>query len=596
MTFRPQATVSAVLALSLSLIGCGISPLVPGHAPESAEEWTLAPDSGALRLTFQEAYSAQATKSDIRQIRVTLSGGPLSTPQSQTVAYPGGSATFKSLPAGSISITIEALNANSTVIGKATKNGVDVVAGQLTTVSVQLKLDPTQVDPGTGLVGVGVIIEDGDIVPLPTNPTPSPAPTINPTPRPTPSPTPAPVTGNALYVSTSGSDSNSGSASSPLRSISAAASRAKAGDTILIAGGTYYEQVVTKAGGTASAPITFRSYNGTAVIDGSKLSWTVGTNQNQGLVELHHSNVRLEGLKITNSKNTGVILNADNLTISGCEISYAQRHAVSTETGRQTAAGKSMIKNLTLTGNDIHHAVLRGQGNGQAVSIIAEGFVVSGNKVHDNVTEGIDIWLGAKYGEVVDNEVYKNGSPGIYVDGGTYIKIHRNRVYSNGKGGIGISSEDARYATRHIWVTNNLAYDHTTGDACFVWDPDTGAQNVLFAHNTLVNNKKSFAFFGSGNTVEVFNNLGYATETSLYDGTKNSTITQSNNHWMNSATGFVSAGSKDFRLTSSSPAINKGRTLTAPKDDMGRTFAVNVDFTGAVRANGAPDLGAYEYR
>ncbi len=595
MIFKSPLTVSAALALSLTMVGCGVSPLAPGQTPQLGEELTLAPETGAVRISFEDSYSTQATKADIKQIRVTLSGGPLASPQSQTVSYPTGAATFKDLPAGTINLKIEALNASAQVIGQASKSGVSVVAGQLTTINVNLKLDPTSVSPGTGLVGVGVIIEDGDIIPLPT-PTPSPTPTPAPNPTPSPTPSPVPAPSNAIYVSPSGSDSNSGTASSPLKTISAAASRAKAGTTVMIAGGTYYEQVMTRVAGTASAPITFRSYNGTAVIDGSKLSWTSGGNQNQGLFHLNHPHNRLEGLKITNSKNSGVILNADNLTVQGCEVSYAQRHAISTETGRQTAAGKSMIRNLTISGNDVHHAVLRGAGSGQAISVIADGFTVSGNRVHDNVTEGIDIWLGAAHGEVVDNEVYKNGAPGIFIDGGNYIRVHRNRLYGNAKGGIGASSEDTRYSTKHIWITNNLVYDHTTGDAMFVWDPDTGAQNVLFAHNTLVNNKKSFAFAGSGNTIDVYNNLGYATETSLYNGTSGSTINQGNNVWLSSASGFVSAGNKDFRLTSGSTAINKGRTLTAPKDDQGRTFAVNVDYSQATRTDGKPDAGAYEYR
>lgn len=593
MTLRLSLTLTTALALSLSIAACGVAPMTPGTNPLQGGDVILAPETGAVRISFVDSYGTQASKSDIREIRVTLSSKALDAPQSQTFAYPSGTATFKDLPPGNFTLTIEALDASAKVIGKATKNGVDVQAGRLTNVTVQLKLDPTVIDPGTGLIGVGVIIDDGDIVPLPT-PTPTPTPTPRPTPNPTPTPIPAPA--NAIYVAPNGSDSNSGSVSSPLKTISAAASRAKAGTTVMIAAGTYYEQVVTRAAGTANAPITFKSYNGTAVIDGSRLSWSNGGNQNQGLVELRHANVRLEGLKIVNSKNTGVLLNADNLTVLNCEISHAQRHAISTETGRQTAAGKSMIRNVTLQGNNVHNSVLRGQGYGQAISLIADGFTVSGNRVHHNKTEGIDIWLGATRGDVVDNEVYNNGSPGIYVDGGTYIRIHRNRVYSNGKGGIGASSEDSRYATRDIWITNNLVYDHTSGDACFVWDPDVGAQNVLFAHNTLVNNKKSFAFAGRQNSIDVYNNLGYATETSLYNGSTNSTVNQGNNVWLKSAAGFVSASSKDFRLTSGSAAINKGRTLTAPKDDRGQVFALDVDFTKAKRTDGKPDAGAYEYR
>ncbi|MBO9542882.1 right-handed parallel beta-helix repeat-containing protein, partial [bacterium] len=248
-----------------------------------------------------------------------------------------------------------------------------------------------------------------------------------------------------LYVSTSGNDSNAGTSSSaPLKTLAAAAAKAKAGTTVMIAGGTYYEQLVTKVGGSAGQEIVFQSYNGTAVIDGSKLGWKVHSNQNQGLVELRHPYVKLKGLKIVNSNNTGVLLNHDNLTVDSCEIAQIQWHAISTETSRQTGYNNGkMIRNAVIRGNDIHHATI--YGDGQVVSLVADGFTVSGNKIHDNKKEGIDIWLGAKHGEVVDNTVYNN-SVGIFVDGASYVRIHRNRAYNNVKAGIGVSSEDVRYS------------------------------------------------------------------------------------------------------------------------------------------------------
>lgn len=595
----PTPAIALALSCSLSLLGCAASPLSTGAVLRPDSELTLAPQTGAVRLSFPGESGTLATKSDIRQLRVTLSGSSLAAPLAQTLPYPAGAATFKDLAEGSLTLSVEALASSGAVIGKATKSGIAVLAGQLTTVTIQLKLDPTAVAPGTGLVGVGVVIEDGDLIPLPApsaSPTPAPTPTSAPISTPTPSPvsTPSPEAASALYVSPSGSDSHPGTAASPLKTLTAAASKAKPGTTVLIAPGTYHEQLVTRVAGTSTAPITFRSHGGKVVIDGSQLSWTAGSNQNQGLVELKHSHVVLDGLTITNSKNSGVILNADHLTVRNCEVSYTQRHAISTYTGRQTAAGGTMIRQTVLEGNDVHHGVLKGAGNGQAISLIADGFVVRGNRVRDNVTEGIDVWLGARHGEVVGNEVYGNGAPGIYVDGGTFLKIHRNRVYANAKGGIGVSSEDSRYATRDVWIVNNLVTDHAA-DACFVWDPDTGAQNVLFAHNTLVNNRKAFYFAGSGNTVQVFNNLGHSTQTSLYDDSKNSTIAQGNNVWLSSVTGFVSASSQDFRLSAGSPAINAGRVLTAPVDDLGTPFRLDVDVTGGVRANGAPDAGAYEF-
>ena len=68
---------------------------------------------------------------------------------------------------------------------------------------------------------------------------------------------------NALHVSTRGSDANDGATpETALRSISAAAARAVPGTTVLVEGGTYFEQVVTKAGGLAGQGSSSRASTG----------------------------------------------------------------------------------------------------------------------------------------------------------------------------------------------------------------------------------------------------------------------------------------------------------------------------------------------
>jgi hypothetical protein len=409
---------------------------------------------------------------------------------------------------------------------------------------------------------------------------------------------------NALYVSTVGNDSNGGNTSqSPLRTINAAMSRATAGTTIFIEGGTYFEQVVSRYAGLPEQEITLTSYNGTAVIDGSNLSWTLGGNQNQGLVELRHPYLRLNNLRIINSKNTGIVLDADNLTIENCEVGETQRHAISTDTRRQTnypGLTGTMISNITIQNNTVYRAVLKGQGYGQAVSLIADGFTVSGNTVRDNLTEGIDIWLGAKHGEVVDNVLYGNAKPGIYIDGATYVRVHRNRLYGNLKG-IGVTSEDVNYSTSYIWVYNNLIYDNTDA-GLFIWDQTTnpgyrGSQNILLANNTLVNNKLSIYLSGDNNSAEILNNTGYSTGSGLYNSSTNSSFNIHNNVWLPGVTGFVDAANKNFHLTSASPAVNAGSQIPVLFDDLGNLYGIETDFDKLSRAAGSTiDAGAYEFR
>lgn len=470
--------------------------------------------------------------------------------------------------------------------------------------------------PDTGLGGVEAAANDSYAVqgwgngrkratPAPTpspTPRPSTAPTASPTatPAPTlaPTATPAPVAGAALYVSTRGSDSNQGSSSAPLRTINAAVAKATAGTTILIEGGTYYERVRTKAAGTATSPIVFRSYNGTAVIDGTQTTWS-SKSPNYGQLELYHNYIRVDGVNVANAGCSGIILTGSNIVVENSTISRSQNHGISNALWLKPDAGYSVIKNITIRNNVFRDNTL--SRSGQGISLAADGFLIAGNDVSGTYDIGIDVWTGGKHGEIVDNVVHDNpgdgpSNIGIYTDGVSYVRIHRNRVYNNGAG-IVVSSEEQYYDNHHIWVYNNLVYNNRE-IGLGIWDDTAsfpGSQNVLFANNTIINNKTSIYLSFSHNSAEIMNNVAYPG--GIYDSSTNSTYKIHDNVWLSSITGFVSPSIGDFRLTSTSPALEKGRAIPTFSDDQGNTFSVTTDFAKLSRVAGTyPDAGAYEYR
>jgi hypothetical protein len=66
-----------------------------------------------------------------------------------------------------------------------------------------------------------------------------------------------------------GDDANAGTENKPWRTIGHAVKRIKAGDTLVLRGGTYYEHVTASLVGTADKPITIRAYPGElAILDG----------------------------------------------------------------------------------------------------------------------------------------------------------------------------------------------------------------------------------------------------------------------------------------------------------------------------------------
>lgn len=407
----------------------------------------------------------------------------------------------------------------------------------------------------------------------------------------------APATG-PIYVSLQGDDRNDGSSpEKALRTIVAAMGRARPGSTVLIGPGRYYEQVVTQRGGAPNAPVTITSYHGPVTIDGSGLSWAPAGEQNRGLVELHHPHVRLTGLEIVHSKDVGILLDADDLTVENCHVSDTRLHGISTDTSRQRFGGGSMIHRTVIKGNVVDHAAL--SGNSQAISLIADGFSVRDNTVRNSPREGIDIWLGARDGSVSGNRVYANGAAGIYVDGAESVRIEGNLVHDN-RAGIGISSENPNYATHDIWVFNNVI-DHNRESGVFLWDDrknsgKRGVQNVMIAYNTIVFSTDAFYFAGEDSSVSLFNNLAFAKVADQRNEASHLSLVQRGNVWLRQPSGFAGPGQRDFHLARGSAAI--GRAVGTPiiSDARGQPVAMTHDYDGVPRREGnGSDAGAYEY-
>jgi hypothetical protein len=409
-----------------------------------------------------------------------------------------------------------------------------------------------------------------------------------------------------LYVSKAGYDSASGSLQRPLRTIARAAALARPGTTVYIRAGVYYEQVITRVAGLEGQPVLFRNYGTESVtLDGSRLTAEsdAGREQNRGVFELRHQWNVLQGLTIRNSPYSGVVLGASNLVVERNTITDTRRHAISTDTRYQSVNTAGMIRNATISRNTVARAPKRGLGYGQAISLIADGFVVDGNHVYDCYTEGIDVWLGAKNGVVTRNHVHHNVRTGIYLDGVTNVDVWGNRVHDNGVWtngtvpgetnghGIGVASENAKYATRNVRVFNNLAYrNKKTG--IFVWDSASnpgyrGSQDVLIAYNTVVQNTQS-AFYlkdGISNTGEVVSNL--------YDGSSpwSADMDVHGNIRLLDLNTFADASRADFHLTSLSPAINSSVPFRFPAFS---TRPVTTDFDGVARTAPA-DAGAFQH-
>jgi hypothetical protein len=216
-------------------------------------------------------------------------------------------------------------------------------------------------------------------------PTPSPTPTPTPTRSPTTSPTPTPtgIPAGARYVSPSGSDSAAGTQSTPYRSIKHALAQLRAGDTLVVRGGTYTENVsgVSVSAGTASARVMVRAYPGERpvlvgllwlsapsywTLDGINVTWNPSNSSSQHMVKMSGGT----GWRLTHAEIWGARSYA-GILVAGSPSSFELDHLYVHDTYRSNATNQDHLVyiNAGTGGGVLEHNIFAHSENGRGVKI-----------------------------------------------------------------------------------------------------------------------------------------------------------------------------------------------------------------------------------
>ena len=274
---------------------------------------------------------------------------------------------------------------------------------------------------------------------------------------------------SAWYVANNGSDSAAGSITAPLQTLQAAVADAKAGDTIILRGGTY------NGGITISQPnITIQSYQGeTAKI----VAGTTSTSpQSNILFDINASGGKLLNLTITGGYYYAVKLNsnwdsgassiygASNILIQGCTISGAGDHDVKITPD---------CNHVTIDSCDISNpgVVFGAAATAECIDAVQANYLtISNNYLHDGPA----------------NACYSKG-------GGVNTIIENNRINNMGFSGIilGQSSDECWFDTTvnpnyyesiNGIVRNNII-TNVQGFGIGAW----AALNPIIDNNTMIN-------------------------------------------------------------------------------------------------------------
>lgn len=399
--------------------------------------------------------------------------------------------------------------------------------------------------------------------------------------------------GRIFFVATTGSDNYSGSYSSPWATLTKARASVTAGDIVYIMNGVQQTgadlssaSLTLSKPGTSTAPIAFVAYPGAVVTIGSATGQTYGVRSSPGSTV---NWIVLAGLKIRGAITAVEMTSAPNWRLVGNDITCPNGAGTTACVSGSSAGGTKLY------GNNIHDTGSTTSSSIKQYESVyftnSNGLDIGWNEVGN--TRGCDAVLiyssTPNYNlNVHDNYIHDARCNGILIGpvdtSKGAVKATNNLVVRAGTGPAPGGIESDSYAgiwvrwgsTGTVSVTNNTFYDCGSRQ-----DSNSGCINVDSATSFVDN---IFHVRAGGEYVAPNSTPGRHSGTSnLFYGDG-----AAPNGFSSSVTGdprFVNPAGNDFRLGSSSPAINKGAATS-----------IMADMAGTPRPQGnAFDIGAYEY-
>jgi uncharacterized protein (TIGR03382 family) len=408
----------------------------------------------------------------------------------------------------------------------------------------------------------------------------------------------APGSGNFFAVAPTGSDSNPCTLASPCATIGYATGSTvmNPGDTLLVRGGSYTDNVWIQQSGDAGQPKTIKNYPGEDVV----------ITMLQDNFAIDASFITVSGLTITDGSTlfcgrdtTGQSHDTFvNNTVTGT-IGYAgfQTHGddhlvagnVCNATG-STQGTEGQCFYISFGNNlQILHNMASGEG-GYGIHIYDEprqandyARTISNVLVDGNVSilsparagmivamvtcNSYGCYSNAIDGVTISNNIFsQNDEYGLHIEGvSSNVRVYNNTFYQNGTQGLQIDSDAT---IQGVDVRNNLFYQSTM--SC-----TTDCSGSLAAVQV-----------GSGaQNVTLDDNYYYPSPPAIVDENGNP-VDGGDSHPVTGPVSFADAGGLDLHLLAGSAPINQGLTLAS----------VSRDFDGVSRPQGpAYTLGAFEY-
>ncbi len=420
---------------------------------------------------------------------------------------------------------------------------------------------------------------------------------------------PANAQATVFYVSPTGKDTNAGTATEPWATVTKAVSTLTAGQTVLIAEGTYAGGLEFTRSGAPGQPIVI------AAAPGASPTINVTDVGDSGAEIIGASYIRIQGLEFVyngpSAANDGgkryeagieMFVNAAKQTPHHIDIWGNNIHGFP-----GSGVGAMQADHIRIEGNAIHNNSRWNEYNTSAISLYqsvdvdnAPGphMVIRGNWVWSNENKVPDKFSGV-IGDgnciiIDDQRRYQGKLEGNKTADGAYKSdtlIENNICAWNGGRGIHVFNSD-NVVARNNTVYQNLNTPGMSGGeltAIFAVEPGDEAKqiprrgNVQFFNNVIVSNGSNMTATFSNveadrNNSTFGHNLYYGTS-ALPSPLNPGDIASTTDPLLELSTGY-------FRLRPGSKAIDAARA----------DQAASIDITWQPRTRGnAPDLGAWEF-
>lgn len=399
------------------------------------------------------------------------------------------------------------------------------------------------------------------------------------------------------YVTTTGNDANNGlTESTGYRTFARAISRAGAGDTIYVGGGTYNltsgVSIASNKSGTAASPITLAAIAGQSPVLDFK-----NTPAGTAGIQLSGNYWNVRGLTVQNARDNGIRVAGSHNVLERLSVRNNLDSGVQLSGGSGLAPSYNLIRNVDSYLN--YDPANHGEGaDGFAAKFrqLGPGNVFDGARAWGNADDGWDFW-GAANGVTVRNSwSFKNGNtfndPAFQGDGagfklghdsGTHV-LENVLVWSNRLHGIDINGNAATTPGDTVDAANPVPH----GVKVF----NVTAYKNGFEANGTANGKRNFNF--DENFAHILRNnislLGGAADTFR------SLTVADHNTWNNgfsvSAADFLSFNdtiATGVRLPDGSLPISDFLRLSATSPLVNAGVYVGLPYAGS-----GPDLGAFE--